>query len=108
MGAQRSTRGKAKLDAQRIAQLESLAGWEWDLRDAWWEMGFAHLEEFVRHQRHARVPALFKAVDGFQLGAWVDRQRGMHGKIRRGKGKLSAERIARLEALPGWVWKAAN
>ena len=51
----------------------------------------------------AWTPKEFKTVDGFQLGAWAGTQRKYYKN-----GKLSAERIARLEALPGWVWKAAN
>jgi hypothetical protein len=54
------------------------------------------LEEHVRREGHARVPQL-AVVNGFRLGSWVTKQRTNHRN-----GTLSADRAARLEALPGW------
>jgi len=39
--------------------------------------------------------------DGFNLGIWIANRRKDHKS-----GRLSHERVARLEALPGWVWGA--
>jgi hypothetical protein len=39
----------------------------------------------------------------FTLGRWVSSRRGDFKY-----GKLSAERIAALEAIPGWVWAAVR
>jgi hypothetical protein len=64
-----------------------------------WLMMLGILEEFTSREGQARVPT--RHIEGpFHLGAWVANQKHVYRL-----GKLSAERIARLEALPGWVWK---
>jgi hypothetical protein len=50
----------------------------------------------------ARVPAVIKTEDGYKIWAWVSKQRGAYSRSR----TLSAERVARLESLSGWVWDA--
>ena len=55
---------------------------------------------------HARIPR--KHVEEFDgdiinLGIWVQSRRG---EFRR--GSLSAERVAELEAIPGWQWGTKN
>ncbi|MGC8635227.1 MAG: Helicase associated domain protein [Candidatus Limnocylindrales bacterium] len=63
-----------------------------------WEWGFANLERFVAREGHARVPRDHREGRA-TLGRWVTRQRTY-----RANGVLSADRVARLEALPGWSW----
>ena len=46
-----------------------------------------------------RVPNRHKTAEGLALGQWVSDQRKAYGK-----GELSAARMARLEAVDGWVW----
>jgi superfamily II DNA or RNA helicase len=89
-----------RLDTDRIARLESLQGWAWDARSARWEAGYDHLLRYMEREGHARVPAKLMQ-DGFRLGQWVGVQRTSFRD-----GTMSAERVARLEALPGWVWDA--
>jgi superfamily II DNA or RNA helicase len=93
---QRMAYKAGKVTAARIDLLERLPGWSWQPRDDRWERGFAMLEEHVRREGHARVPQL-AVVNGFRLGSWVTKQRTNHRN-----GTLSADRAARLEALPGW------
>ena len=55
-------------------------------------------ERNVEREGHARVPAGHVEA-GFRLGQWVKVQRRSHPT-------MSADRAARLEALPGWTWEA--
>ncbi len=70
--------------------------------EAAWEASFAQLEALALRTGSAAVPASL-VVGGIGLGAWVQSQR----KLRR-RGTLSARRARRLEALPGWTWRATR
>jgi hypothetical protein len=99
VGTQRIFYTRGRLSPARIARLEALPGWSWDPIADKWEANFALLEQFVAREGHARVPQGY-VENNVQLGDWLSnlRQRG------RKKGRLSADQIAGLEALPGWTW----
>ena len=98
---QRSTHQKGKLKPAYVRRLEALPGWLWEsVRDERWEIGFHHLEEFVKEHGHARIPAKC-FVSGYGLGTWVNSQR-----TRYMSGTLDIGRVRRLESVPGWVWDA--
>jgi hypothetical protein len=100
IGRIRSLHHAGRLEPDRQAQVEVLAGWSWvaPVRSPW-EDALERLRCWV--DRHGSYPAQSKAdpEDGFSLGSWVNKQR-----CRRRAGQLPLERQRRLEALPGWEW----
>jgi hypothetical protein len=61
-----------------------------------WDEPYGQLVAFKEKQGHCRVPT--ESSENPELGTWVGNQRKAFRK-----GKLSAERVARLEAL-GFEW----
>jgi hypothetical protein len=87
-----------KLAADRIAKLDSL-GFQWNVLVDW-DVRFGELVDYLRVNRHCNVPRSYEPNP--QLGRWVDTQRQL-----RKKGKLAADRIAKLDSL-GFQWSAAR
>ena len=95
---QRTAYKKGQMDADRIQRLEAIPGWSWDALADVWNTSIAELTEFVA--KHGRLPSQ-KAKDPAEkkLGQWVSGQRKAYKK-----GQMDADRIQRLEAIPGWSW----
>lgn len=107
-------RSRDVLNDEQAALLEGLPDWDWResqsrastarpetkaARDAKWE---ANRAKFARYFAETGKPPPFQYMeDGAALGQWVIQQRTTHRQ-----GLLSAERVAALEATPGWVWRA--
>ena len=89
---------KGKLPRERVCALEEIPGWTWDAFEAAFQEVLDALRQFVERNGHARVRQVHRE-GSFPLGKWVSRKR--HGYK---KGKLSRERAADLEEIPGWKW----
>jgi len=95
---------RAKLAHARKRRLESLPGWSWEYRARpTWEAAFDAVAAYAAEHGHTNPPGGEQTDDGRSLASWVTAQRQA-----RSKGKLSAERCRRLEALPGWSWNLAE
>ena len=95
----RTEYGKGALSPERIAALDAL-GMVWDAQEESFQQGIAALTTFRAAHGHLRVPRNYIDPSGLALGGWVTKRRTEHGK-----GALSPERIAALDAL-GMVWRA--
>ncbi len=91
---------KDSVSIERIKRLEALNGWSWPYvrRQQQWDEWLNCLKEFIDKEGHSRVPNKYETEKGRRLGNWVNEQRAR-------KDSMPAERRARLEALPGWVWR---
>jgi superfamily II DNA or RNA helicase len=97
VGKQRTAYNKGKLSKERIELLDS-QNFVWDVEEADWQQNFAALEEYVRENNGALVPAIHKTTAGIALGSWVRHQRTNYKQ-----GKLSKERIELLDS-QNFVW----
>ena len=94
---QRQFKKKGVLCADRVTQLEAVPGWRWEAEDPW-PANLERLKRFVA-DNNGRLPKKNECSEGHQTGAWCGRQR----KFKK-KGVLRADRVAQLEAVPGWRW----
>ena len=98
---QRGAYSVGKLSAEHVALLDALPGWVWSRNAEAWGAALAALELFVL--LHGTMPTFSQCVLGYPVGTWVRTQRADFRA-----GRLSAERVAILEAVPGWVWNARD
>jgi len=96
VATQKGLHKKGKLSVEKIKKLESL-GIIWDTFDARWDEGFKYYEQYVKDNKSGDVIYTYK-IDGYNLGGWVGQQ-----KIPYKEGKLSREKIKKLESL-GIIW----
>ena len=93
---------RKKKDALTEEQLNKLnkLGFIWNELDKLWNLGYEHLEEYVKENRSLLVPAIYKSLDGYRLGNWVAMQR-------KKKNMLSNDRRKKLDEL-GFVWNVKS
>jgi hypothetical protein len=73
------SKGKAKINPDRIARLESI-GFEWDPQRAQWEYLFRKLQHFNEEQGHCKVPKGYTRDP--ELANWVRNQRLVRARVR--------------------------
>jgi len=97
---QRQLKKNNKLSDERIAILEAIPGWSWTARNYYVVVNeFRALREVL-----GRDPSTISSdPTEKRMGLWLSNQRQ-----RKKHNKLSDERIAILEAIPGWSWTACD
>jgi superfamily II DNA or RNA helicase len=102
---QRGLFRKGLLDAERARELEGLPGWLWQPRDERWWTSLDALADYVEHQG-GMYPRQADEWRGVRVGQFVNTNRLGYGV----DGWLLAypDRIAALEAVPGWVWNVRD
>lgn len=88
---------KEILPIEHRKRIEELPGWTWNPGADKWEIGFQYLEAFLKREGHCKVPRSEVTSDGYKLGVWCNTQRTK-------RNKMSVDRVARLDSLPGWMW----
>lgn len=101
VGGRRREFARGNLAQERVAQLEQVAGWSWDVGAETWMAIYDCFAEFAKGAGHARPPKDVQTPGGRSLQDWAGHQR----RLRR-RDLLQQERIELLEALPGWSWEA--
>jgi len=91
---QRGTR--SKITDERRQRLEALPGWSWNAVEESWMQHLELLRAYADREGHTNVP-VDCVEDGLKLGQWTRLRRREHKK-------LSPERQALLESIPGWFW----
>ena len=88
---------------QRIITLEATEGWIWEEADSW-EPNRLHW--IAQYQKLGKKPSEdSKDPDEKRAGSWQAVQRQNYKKK---ESCMTAERIAALEATPGWTWESEN
>lgn len=87
------------MQPERTRTLETVPGWHWDPRADDFASAVALLTDYAREHGNVDVPRSYRSESGMRLGHWCSTRRHEHRK-----GRLSVERIAALEAVPGWRW----
>ncbi|GAB4822680.1 hypothetical protein N2152v2_009726 [Parachlorella kessleri] len=106
-GQRQSYRGHKRqpLSSERVAALAGTPGWSWgEYLVTPWEDRYQQLQDFL--QQHGRLPrsksgSSDSSLPGEkELASWVFTQRQSYKSQ-----ELSAEKIAALDATPGWLWE---
>lgn len=95
VGVQRRAKRKGELSQKRIERLNAIE-FIWDALETSWQTMFSALVAYKRVHNNCNVPAQW--AQNPLLGRWISAQRTI-----KKRGKLSKERIRRLEAL-GFSW----
>ena len=94
----RKDKKEGKLVDEKINKLELFEGWYWEQKDPFNDH-YDELKQWI--EIHKKIPSgMVKDPQEKQLGSWCCKQRAS-----KKKGKLSDEKIKKLEELDGWYWE---
>ena len=97
---QRKSKKRGELSDERIAILEAIPGWAWK----GWDYDRTVKEFCALRARLGYNPSILSPNPiERRFGYWLSSQRES-----KRRGDILKERIAILEAIPGWTWKAHN
>ena len=96
ISVQRGLKKNGKLSDDRVKRMTKL-GVIWDVLSDQWEQAFLAVKKFHKREKHWNISD-DHIEDGIKIGLWVGVQR-----VSRNKGKLSKDRLMRLDA-EGFSW----
>ena len=94
---QRTAYNHEGLSQEKASLLESMSGWAWDAKEAWWEEGFAAFSDFYKTNGHVNVPQQHITPAGFTLGTWLSNRKQEHRD-----GRLAQHKIRILQEFEGY------
>ena len=97
---QRRANKRGIISKERINLLNSI-NFRWEPLDPWGE-SFKDLKNYVKREGNALVHWQH-TENGKVLGKWVSHQRANYKS-----GRLTKDKISKLEKLPGWTWAPLN
>lgn len=96
-----------RLTQDQAQRLEAI-GMEWGNRnDAQWTRAYRQAKAYYEKHGDLQVPLDYVAPDGTRLGKWIARQRSARKGSKGEHTHLTAERIAKLEAI-GMDWRSED
>ena len=88
-----------KLTTDRVAELESMPGWAWDSDN--FSANLKHWADQYSRKGNANPSQKSKDPDEKRAGHWQNKMRQNYKA-----GKLTTDRVAELESMPGWAWRS--
>jgi len=95
----RMKEGRGSLTTSQTSRLQAMPGWTNSILKSNYEQAIRELKAIAAKSSSWSITNDFVSPSGFRLGQWCSVKRGQYKR-----GKLEAERVAELEAIPGWVW----
>ena len=81
------------MSKEKKARLDTI-GMVWDYKQAAWDAGYEHAEEYLKQLSGASWKTTYVSPDGYKTGAWLQ------GQVRaKEKGKLSPKREKLLKKI---------
>ncbi|SLH38575.1 DEAD/DEAH box helicase [Mycobacteroides abscessus] len=87
------------LTSEQREKLEAVAGWTWNKFESAWMESYRQLAAWAEEHGHVKIPRGYRTPEGFCMDQWPTVQRREYRA-----GTLDPQRIALMEALPGWNW----